>query len=117
MFPVQYSYIHYCFALDFIIIATWERYSSREASISLSHPLEDLSPGKSYHLKWSGHAACLADQFEGSDSRDVKSEGFTDVTIIAGLDIETSAVRSHRILLSASSDYFLVSFVVCRDKR
>ena len=114
MFPVQYSCIHYCFALDFIIIATWERYSSREASISLSHPLEDLSPGKSYHLKWSGHGACLADQFEESI---LKSEALTDVTIIAGLDIETSAVRSHRILLSASSDYFLVSFVVCRDKR
>ena len=86
------------------------------SSISLPYPQEDLSPGKSYHLKWSGHAACLADQFEGS-SRDVKSEGFTDVTIIAGLDIETSAVRSHRILLSASSDYFLVSFVMYRAKR
>lgn len=68
---------------------------------------EDLSPGKSYHLKWSGHGACLADQFEGPVSEYTKSEVFTDVTIIAGLDLKTSVVRSHRILLSASSDYFL----------
>ena len=81
---------------------------SSTSTISLSHPQEDLSPGKSYHLKWSGHGACLAHQFEESVS---KSEVLTDVTVVAGLDVKTSVFRSHRILLSASSEYFLVGFL------
>ena len=80
--------------------------------LSLAHHAEDLRPDGSYHLQWSGHGASLADHFEFG-ARDSSEEDFTDVTVIAAAasaaDIKPGVVRAHRILLSASSDYFLVS--------
>jgi hypothetical protein len=63
---------------------------------------------KSFHLKWSSHG----DNMETVFATLFDSEGLTDVSIVCegrdGEEQQREVVRAHRLLLSASSNYFMV---------
>ncbi len=63
--------------------------------------LQDCRRMKSYHLTWSNHVLTLETVFTSL----LETEKLTDVTLLC----DNGAIRAHKLILSACSNYFLVS--------